>query len=375
MTYSEGKWLVEIHDTVEGLESEWSALTGPHNATPFQSYGFARLLTRRLVANGVGTPVIALVRSRDGRPVALFQMLRSHRHGLRWLRTDVQPSDYCAPILDASLSATDLPGLARTVLAAVPGVDLLYCNRMPSRYGERPNPLICLSNAGRLRLSAWVLPLAGRSADEIINARPANFRGNLRRAGQKLAKTHNREFSIALSGEISEADIAGFRALRATSTEEKGRANVLETKEWSALYLALLRGEGGACKGWLSKLTADGEPIAYLFGISDGRRVVATLPASKLGEWKPYSPGLQLFSETIEYFRSAGCDCFDLSVGDMDYKRRLGCEEVDLYDALFPKTLAGWGYYLFWRLKIAVRARMKSIAETKTEAHQDKKAA
>lgn len=374
MSYSVGKWFVEIHDTVDHLEQEWSALIGQHNATPFQSHGFARLLTRQIVASGIGTPVIALVRSQDGRPVALFQMMRSRRHGLRWLRTDVQPSDYCAPIFDASLSATDLPDVVKAVLAAVPGVDLLYCNRMPDRYGETPNPLICLSNAGRLRLSAWVLPLAGRSADEVINARPANFRGNLRRAGQKLAKTHHREFSIALSGTISEADIAGFRELRATSTEEKGRANVLETEEWSALYLGLLRGEGGDCRGWLSKLTADGEPIAYLFGISDGRRVVATLPASKLGEWKPYSPGLQLFSDTIEYFRSAGYDCFDLSVGDMDYKRRFGCEEVGLYDALFPKTLAGWGYYLFWRLKIALRARMKSIAEAKTEAHKDKKA-
>ena len=51
----------------------------------------------------------------------------------------------------------------------------------------------------------------------------------------------------------------------------------------------------------------------------------------------------------------------------MDYKRRFGCEEVALYDALFAKTLTGRIYYLLWRLKIAIRARMKTIAEANAE--------
>lgn len=373
MVRSRGNWLVEIHENVDHLEAEWSALAGRDNATPFQSHGFMRLVFRALTANHLAAPVVALVRSWDGRPVALFPMMRSRRHGLRWLHTDARPIDYCAPILDASLAADDLPGVIKAVLAAVPGVDLLYCNRVPDRYGETPNPLIGLPNAGRLRLSAWALKLAARSADDVVAARPANFRGNLRRATQKLAQTHRRDFSIAMGGAIDETDIAAFRELRIAATEEKERANILEENDWSALYLGLLRGEGGACRGWLSKLTADGEPIAYLFGISDGRRALATLPASKLGQWKPYSPGLQLFSESIEYFRAAGYEYFDLSIGDMVYKRRFGCEEIGLHDALFPKTLAGHAYYLLWRLKIALRARMKTIAEASDETRKGRK--
>ena len=41
---------------------------------------------------------------------------------------------------------------------------------------------------------------------------------------------------------------------------------------------------------------------------------------------------------------------------------------VELYDALFARTPAGWGYYLLWRLKIALRARMKTIAEARAKS-------
>jgi CelD/BcsL family acetyltransferase involved in cellulose biosynthesis len=365
MVRSGGKWLVEVHDKIDGLEAEWSALVGQHNATPFQSYGFTHLFMRQLLTNGTDTPVAALVRTQDGRPVALFVMLRSRQFGLRWLRTDARPIDYCSPVFDSSLAEDDIRDIIRTVLAAIPDVDLLYCNRMPERFEAGPNPFVRLSNAARLRLSAWKLELAGRSAEDIAAVRPANFRANLRRRTQKLAQAHRRDFSIAMGDEIDDADIAAFRDLRAISTKEKGRTDILTQREWADVYLRLLKGEGGTCRGWLSKLEADGEPIAYLFGICVGRCVVATHPASKLGPWKHYSPGLQLFSETIEHFRAAGYDCFDLSIGDMDYKRRFGCEEIPLHDALFPKTLAGRAYYLFWRLKVAVRARMKPLAEAR----------
>lgn len=375
MAHSRGKWVVEIHDNVDHLEAEWSTLIGQHNATPFQSHGFTRLLIRQLVAKGTDAPVVALVRSQSDRPVALFVMMRSRRHGLRWLLTEARPIDYCSPILDGSLTMDDLQEIVRVVLAAVPGVDVLYCNRMPDRFEDGPNPFVRLPNAARLRLSAWKLELTGRSAQDVVAARHASFRANLRRRTQKLAQAHRREFSLAIGDQIDEADIAAFRELRATTTEEKGRVDILAQEEWSDIYLGLLKGEGGTCRGWLSKLTADGEPIAYLFGICQARCVVATLPASRLGEWKLYSPGLQLFADTIEHFRAAGFDCFDLSIGDMDYKRRFGCEEVALYDALFPKTLAGRAYYLFWRLKVAIRARMKPMVDARTTPEKSAKSA
>lgn len=361
MMQSKRAWSVDVHDGVERLEAEWSAVTGRHNASPFQCHTFTSLLYRQLAANGLSEPVVAVVRAPDGRPVALFPMMRSRRHGLRWLHTDERPIDYCSPILDPSIAGEDLPGIVRAVLKAVPGVDVLYCNRMPERFGRHHNPMVDLPNAGRLRLSAWAIELSGRSAADLAAAQHANFRGNLRRSAQKLAKAHRRQFSIAEGPDIAEADLAAFRAMRADSTAEKGRSNIIEEADWSAFYLGLMHDPGVLCRPWLSRLDADGEPIAYLFGFSDGTRAVAIMPASLLGPWKPYSPGLQLFSDTMLHFQAAGFDHFDLSIGDMAYKRRFGSEEIGLYDALFPKTLPGRAYYLLWRLKVAIRARMKPM--------------
>ncbi|MBS1183075.1 MAG: hypothetical protein H6Q99_2955 [Proteobacteria bacterium] len=336
-------------------------ITGRHNASPFQCHTFMSLVYRQLAANRTAEPVVALVRASDGRPVALFPMMRSRRHGLNWLNTDARPIDYCSPILDPSIGADDLPGLIKAVLAAVPKVDLFYCNRLPDRFGRHANPMVALPNAGRLRLSAWTLELAGRSVADLVAAQHANFRGNLRRRTQKLAKAHTRVVSIAEGPDITEADLAAFRAMRIDSAEQKARSNIVEDADWSALYVGLMQSTDVLCKPWLSKLEVDGEAIAYLFGFSDGKRAVAILPASRLGPWKTYAPGLQLFSDTILHFHAAGFDSFDLSIGDMGYKRRFGCEEIGLHDALFAKTLIGHAYYLLWRLKVAIRARMKPI--------------
>ncbi len=361
MARSKAAWSVEIHADISAIEAEWSEITGRHNASPFQCHTFMSMFYRQLVANRLAEPVVALVRAADGRPVALFPMMRSRRHGLTWLRTDERPIDYCSPIIDPSIASAELSAIIRAVLAAVPGVDLLYCNRVPDRFGHQPNPLVDLPNAARLRLSAWMLELAGRTPADLAAARHSNFHGNLRRSTQKLAKSHRRVFSIAEGSDISESDLSAFRAMRIASTADKGRSNIIEEPDWTSFYLGLIHADGLMCKPWLARLEADGEPIAFLFGFSDGQRAVAIMPASLLGPWKPYAPGLQLFSEVMLHFQAAGFAWFDLSIGDMAYKRRFGCEEVGLYDALFPRSLLGHAYYLIWRVKVAIRSRMKPI--------------
>jgi CelD/BcsL family acetyltransferase involved in cellulose biosynthesis len=355
-------WRVEVGDGVESFEAEWRSLAGPRNSTPFQSPGLMRSFYRRLAADGSAEPLVALVRRPDGRPAALFAMSRSRHHGLTWLRTDARPIDYAAPILDPSLRPGEVRDIVRAVLAAVPGADLLYCNKMPAAFEDAPDLLVGLPNAARLRLSAWVLRLAGRTREDVLAAQHTKFRGHLRRATQKLTRTHRRTFSFALGDEIDDDAFAAFRALRSRSAEEKGRSNILDDPRWTDLYLDLRAGRAAPCLAWLSRLEADGEVIAVLFGVTDGRRAVAIMPASRLDEWRPYAPGLQLMEETILHFRDNGIAFFDLSVGDMDYKRRIGCDEVALYDALFPGTVLGWIYYAAWKVKIMIRNRMKPIA-------------
>lgn len=363
MSRTKTAWLVETADGVEPFEVAWADLTGPHNATPFQNFGFMRLLFEHLRGLRPNEPVVALVRRPDGRPAAIFPLMRSRRHGLVWLRTDARPIDYCAPIFDPGLSPAEAGDTARAVLDAVPDADLLYCNRMSATFGDAANPLVGLPNAARLRLSAWVLRLAGRNRAEVVATQTKKFRGHLRRSLKKLASTHEHGFTICFGDAIGEAEIAVFRDLRRESAERKARGNIFEEREWHDFYRGLIEGRAAPLQAWLSRLEADGETIAVLFGFTDGKRAVATLTASKTDHRSSFTPGLLLFDETIARFHEMQADFFDLSIGDMAYKRRFGSDEVPLYDALFARGILGRLYYALWKVKTGIRSRMKKIAD------------
>lgn len=362
MKTSSTKWIVEIRDTPEPFEREWRELVRADNATPFQSFGWMSLLYRQIAVNKLAKPVVALVRHADGRPAALFPLLKQRRCGLTWLCSDARPVDYCAPVFDPALRRGVVPEIIDAVLAAVPDANLLYCNKMPARFQGRANPMIELPNTARLRFSAWVLRLKGRSPEELLAAQSEKHRDNIRRAARRLSKAHTVAFDIRFGDEITAADFETFLALRSESFHEKGRNDILDDPDWCGLYRSLVAGKTDDIKPWMARLTADGEIIAVLLGFAAGKHPVAIMPASKTGPWKSYSPGLLLFQEVISHFHGIGAAVFDLSVGDMPYKRRFGCDEQPLYDALFPRGLAGRAFYAFWRLKTRLRERMKPIA-------------
>ena len=368
MTAREHFWTIETGDRLEPFEAAWHALVTPENATPFQSFGLMRLFYRQVKDHRGETPVIALASHPDGRPAALFPMLRTRRRGLTWLNTDARPLDYAAPVFDPALSPQEARAIAGAVLKAT-GADLLYCNKMPAHFLGRPNPLIGLAESGRLRFSAWNMPLEGRSRDAIVAAQYKKMRKNLRRCAKRLAAEHGRGFRISLGEEISDSDFRDFLTLRAESFGEKGRNDILDDPHWRDFYMSLARSRHETCTPWLSRLEAGGETVAFLFGFMNGRDAVAIMPASKSGPWKIHAPGLQLFEETILHFHAMQARMLDLSVGDMPYKQRLGCEELALHDALFARGAAGRLHQLFWRLKVKLRERLrKNTRETEVES-------
>lgn len=343
-------WTVEVHGGVEGLEEAWRSFAGPHNSTPFQNHDLMRLFYRWSGAE----PVVAVARHPGGAVAAIFPMLRERRHGLRWLRTDARPLDYCAPILDPALTPQQALGLARAVLAAVPRADILYCNRMPAAFAGAPNPLAAVANAGRLRLSAWALPLSDGG-----KARRVRFRASVRARIRRLAEAHHRVVAIASGRDIAPADMAAFRRLRAETLPRRGRSDILAEPRWAGFYDGLTSGEAGGCVPWLATLKVDGEFVAGLYGFVEGSRVEALLAASRLDRWGQWWPGLQLFEEAVAHFGQRGAALFDFSIGDMEYKRRFGCEQVALHDAMFARGAAGRLYYLLWRLKVKIRDKLR----------------
>lgn len=360
MTEKSG-WLVEISHAVEPFEQEWHLLRRPDNSTPFQDFDLMQVFYRQLAANGLMQPVVALVRRPDGTAVALFPMMKTRRRGLTWLRMDASPLDHCGPLLETSLRQDEVRAIIGSVIAAVPSVDLLYCTKMPEHFEGRENPLVALGNAARLRLSAWQLQLAGATWKELVAKRQKRFKSKLSSRTKQLSASHDRRFEIRFGADVSAAEMTEFKALRASGFSEKDRTDILGDADWAGFYDGMLEKTGGTCQAFLATLKADGLMIAGLYGFVSGGRVEIVLPASLMGEWKDVLPGLQLFDETLGHFFHAQYRLYDFSIGDMVYKRRFGAEQVNMYDALFPASLAGRIYALAWRVKTAIRARMKPV--------------
>jgi len=352
-------WIVDITEAIDDFAEDWRSFVTPDNATPFQHYEVMRIVFSRLISGG-GKPKIARVRDPNGRLVALFPMHILRQHGLTWLRTDVRPLDYCAPIFAPGLTQNQTSDIIRAVLAAVPEADLLYVNRIPETFSGAPSPLITMPNTARLRLSSWHLTLKGQTLDDLVARQSKQFKSQLRTRTKKFMAKHDRKIDVAFGKDVSAADFEAFSDLRQSSFDVKERSNILSDPQWGPLYATLLA-EGIECRAWLATLRADGEILAALYGFQTGLRVQIILPASKMGDWQYYRLGLQLFQETITYFHKQGAEIYDLSIGDSPYKKRIGGAEEGLYDALFPRSFAGYVYYILWRLKVKLRARMRPI--------------
>ena len=178
-----------------GRRSLASTMQPPFKATASHALSFNSSPQKGLVK-----PVVALARSPDGRPVALFVMMRSRRHGLRWLLTEARPIDYCSPIFDSSLEEADL--LARSFRPCsrrFPRVDLLYCNRMPERF-EGTGPTHSFACPMRVVFgfqpgrSNWRAVARRRSLQPVLPIFGPTFADRT----QKLAQAHRRVFSLAI---------------------------------------------------------------------------------------------------------------------------------------------------------------------------------
>ena len=82
----------------------------------------------------------------------------------------------------------------------------------------------------------------------------------------------------------------------------------------------------------MTVLLAGETVVAALLGLRRGS-AFATLRISNAGQgWKRSSPGQLVIARTIEHMCAQGCTSFDFTIGDYEFKRRLGCKRTALIE-------------------------------------------
>lgn len=293
-------------------------------------------------------PLIAVVSdAATGKDVAVVPMISHVRRGIRIVEfADLGVSDNNAPILalDAELDADAINKALVDALRALPdGFDLLRLKKMPAHVGGKPNPLVSLGRIGSSSLNGNLV-LTG---DDYEDYQASIKRMQMPRCWRVFTRHAGARFEIAKDVARAHAFLDVMDLQQQARMRKLGSRFVLNDTTHARFYREVA-GQGVA-DGYavISALVCDEAVVATAFGVRSGA-TYCLLRISHAGDsWSSCSPGLLATERTMAALHAEGVRRFDLSIGNQDYKRRFGAEQVPLTDVSVALSWRGAPYA--WR--------------------------
>lgn len=296
-------------------------------------------------------PLIAVISDdATGKDIAMVPMISHTRRGIRVVEfADLGVSDNNAPIL-ACDAAIDTAGAHAISAALVDGLralpdrfDLLRLKKMPAYVGGKPNPLVSLGRIGSCSVNGNLV-LTG---DDYADYRASIRRLQLPRCWRVFNRLGSARFEIATDVERAREFLDVMDVQQEERMKQLGSPFVLNDDAHALFYREVAR--QGVAEGYavVSALVCDKGIVATTLGVRYGTTYFL-LRISHTGKtWANFSPGLLVTEHTMAALHAQGVRRFDLSIGNQDYKRRLGAEPVALTDVSVALSWRGLPYV--WR--------------------------
>ncbi|WP_314951159.1 GNAT family N-acetyltransferase [Bradyrhizobium cosmicum] len=300
-------------------------------------------------------PLIAVLSDAEtGKDIAVVPMISHVRRGIRIVEfADLGVSDNNAPILalDAVLDAESTEAIGRALVDALRALpdrfDLLRLKKMPAQIGGKPNPLVSLGRVGSSSLNGNLVLMGDSYEDYQASIK----RMQMPRAWRVFDRHAGARFELA-------ADVARARELldvmdvqQQARMRKLGSRFVLNDETHARFYREVAR--QGLADGYavVSALVCDEGVVATTLGVRHDATYIL-LRISHAGDtWSRCSPGLLVAERTMAALHAQGVRRFDLSIGNLDYKRRFGAERVPLTDVSIALSWRGTPYA--WRDHVA----------------------
>jgi CelD/BcsL family acetyltransferase involved in cellulose biosynthesis len=294
-------------------------------------------------AFGTASPLIAIISdAATGRDIALVPLTCRVSRGIRIVEfADLGLTDFNAPILGCA-APDDLTGaraLCQALLEGLRGLpegfDLLRMQKMPSKVGGKPNPLVSIGRIGSCSLNNNLVVIG----DDYDAYRASIKRMQLPRCWRVFTRHPDAGFRIATDVDEALALIDTMDAQQHERMKQLGLKFVLDDDRHSRFYRDIVRrglGEGYAI---VSALTSGDVIVATTMGIRQGTNYSLLRTSNAGAPWSSCSPGLLVVERTMAELHAQGVRQFELSIGNHAYKRRFGATQFPLTDV---SVALGW---------------------------------
>jgi CelD/BcsL family acetyltransferase involved in cellulose biosynthesis len=187
------------------------------------------------------------------------------------------------------------------------------------------------------RTGSPVLRFEGKSWDELLASRSANFREQVRRRERKLAREHDLNYRLCDDPERLDDDLGVLFRLHLARWSDTGAWYSEAAEAFHREFAARALGRGWL-RLWLLEL--DGRPAAAWYGF---RFAGAELyyQAGRDPEWERSSVGFVLLAHSIRAAAEDGLDEYRFLEGNEGYKYRFASEDQGLETIAIPRGLRG----------------------------------
>ena len=336
-------------------------------STLFQSAAWLEIWYETFLTDPQFEAVIVGVEEQEtGKLLMLLPLFRHRQNGLDTISfADFGLADYNAPLVDPDFNPdkNEATQIMKDIYSALPPADLLRLEKLPEQINNQKNPLLAMVPAQTSNLNHYGVEISG-SWEDYWNGLKRSFRKDQRRRWRVLEKKGAVSFKICNNQKDALALFETLQNQQRARLSGLGLPYLLDNPRMQAFYARLI--EQGCHNGQtvFSALLVDGQPVATLCGLGNGRSYAMTLSGYETGEWSKSSPGRLLTERTMQHLHEQGYSHFDFTIGDEPYKSCFAKRQGTLHEFSHPLSLKALPHHGWLKLK-GLQRRSKWLRQLK----------
>ena len=353
---AQARYDVSVSSDWPATRDRWQASADASTATPFQSVAWLDAWYTTMPRQGEIDPVLVEVRSGGALALRLALIARrtAGQHVLQFADHDL--TDFNAPILGPAAPETlrDAAKLWQALTRALPDIDLVDFRKMPLAVDGQANPLALLADTAPCPLTGHLITFTSD-----WNAYHAGLDRRVRmefeRCWRVFLKAPDATFVRLREAAPAQRAIDFLDRQQSVRMAESGLPFQLDRPREAAFYRHDLAQRLATGDVVVTAMMCGGEMVAALYGIANAQTTVILRIANAGPTWAKISPGRLIVHRTLHHLHETGVRAVDLSIGDYDYKRRMGPVATPLVDLVTALSWKGRAFALRHRAITAVR--------------------